>query len=53
MEARLTSADLVILGGLNEGTWPEAADPGPWLNRAMRDALGLPPPERKTRLAAP
>jgi ATP-dependent helicase/nuclease subunit B len=51
MEARLTTADLVILGGLNEGTWPEAADPGPWLNRAMREALGLPPPERKTRLA--
>jgi ATP-dependent helicase/nuclease subunit B len=51
MEARLTSADLVILAGLNEGTWPEAVDPGPWLNRAMRDALGLPPPERKTRLA--
>ncbi|HEY7646093.1 MAG TPA: double-strand break repair protein AddB [Hyphomicrobiales bacterium] len=52
MEARLTSADLVILAGLNEGVWPEAADPGPWLNRTMRDALGLPPPERRTRLAA-
>jgi ATP-dependent helicase/nuclease subunit B len=51
MEARLTSADLVIIAGLNEGTWPETADPGPWLNRAMREALGLPPPERKTRLA--
>jgi ATP-dependent helicase/nuclease subunit B len=52
MEARLTSADLVILAGLNEGVWPEPADPGPWLNRAMRAALGFPPPERKTRLAA-
>jgi ATP-dependent helicase/nuclease subunit B len=52
MEARLTSADLIIVAGLNEGSWPEAADPGPWLNRAMRDALGLPPPERRTRLAA-
>jgi ATP-dependent helicase/nuclease subunit B len=52
MEARLTSADLVILAGLNEGVWPEPADPGPWLNRAMRTALGFPPPERKTRLAA-
>ncbi len=51
MEARLTSADLVILAGLNEGTWPQAADPGPWLNRATREALGLPPPERTTRLA--
>jgi len=52
MDARLTSADLVILAGLNEGAWPQSPDPGPWLNRAMRDALGLPPPERKTRLAA-
>ncbi len=52
MEARLTSADLVIVAGLNDGTWPEAADPGPWLNRAMREALGLSPPERRTRLAA-
>ncbi|WP_170936944.1 MULTISPECIES: double-strand break repair protein AddB [Rhodomicrobium] len=52
MEARLTSADLVVIAGMNEGVWPEAADPGPWLNRAMREALGLPPPERRTRLAA-
>jgi ATP-dependent helicase/nuclease subunit B len=52
MEARLTCADIVILAGLNEGVWPEPADPGPWLNRAMRAALGFPPPERKTRLAA-
>ena len=52
MEARLTSADLVIIAGLNEGTWPEAADPGPWLNRSMRAALGLPSPERRIRLAA-
>lgn len=52
MEARLTSADLVVIAGLNEGTWPEAADPGPWLNRSMRAALGLPSPERRIRLAA-
>ncbi len=52
MEARLTCADLVIIAGLNEGTWPEAADPGPWLNRSMRAALGLPSPERRIRLAA-
>lgn len=50
-EARLAAADTVIIAGLNEGCWPEAPDPGPWLNRAMRDALGLPPPERYTALA--
>jgi ATP-dependent helicase/nuclease subunit B len=51
-EARLTSADTIIIAGLNEGAWPAAADSGPWLNRAMRDALGLPPAERQTALAA-
>ena len=44
-EARLQQPDLVILGALNEGTWPKAADPGAWLNRPMRAKLGLPSPE--------
>ena len=44
-EARLQQPDLVILGSLNEGTWPAAADPGAWLNRPMRAKLGLPAPE--------
>jgi ATP-dependent helicase/nuclease subunit B len=46
-EARLQQPDIVVLGSLNEGTWPEATDPGPWLNRPMRQALGLPSPEEK------
>ncbi len=46
-EARLQQPDVVVLGGLNEGSWPEAADPGPWLNRPMRNALGLPQPEER------
>ena len=44
-EARLQQPDLVILGSLNEGIWPAAADPGAWLNRPMRAELGLPAPE--------
>lgn len=44
-EARLQQADLVILGSLNETTWPEAVDTGSWLNRPMRAELGLPQPE--------
>jgi ATP-dependent helicase/nuclease subunit B len=44
-EARLQQPDVVILGSLNEGTWPATADPGPWLNRPMRQQLGLPAPE--------
>ena len=43
---------MVILGSLNEGTWPQAADPGPWLNRPMRQALGLPAPEERIGDAA-
>ncbi len=39
-EARLQQPDVVILGSLNEGTWPQAADPGPWLNRPMRADAG-------------
>ena len=35
----------VILGGLNEGTWPRLPDPGPWLNRPMRDVFGMQQPE--------
>ncbi len=51
-EARLQQTDLVILGSLNEGTWPQAADPGPWLNRPMRASLNLPSPEEKIGHAA-
>ena len=39
-EARLQQGDLVMLGALNEGTWPQAADPGPWLSRPMRAGAG-------------
>lgn len=52
VEARLQSVDLIILAGLNEGVWPEDADPGPWMSRGMKMAVGLEPPERKVGLAA-
>jgi ATP-dependent helicase/nuclease subunit B len=52
LEARVQGADLVILGGLNDGTWPEAPPPDPWLNRAMRHTAGLLLPERRVGLAA-
>ena len=51
-EARLQQPDVLILGSLNEGTWPEAADPGAWLNRPMREELGLPSPEVEIGRAA-
>lgn len=45
LEARLQQADRIILGGLNEGTWPPQAKEDPWLSRPMRQALGLSAPE--------
>lgn len=52
MEARLQRADLVILGGLNEGTWPPQTDTGPWMSRPMMAGLGLAQPERQIGLTA-
>ena len=52
LEARVDSADLVILGGLNEGTWPGTPKPDPWLNRALRHQAGLLLPERQIGLSA-
>ncbi|MDA1098963.1 MAG: double-strand break repair protein AddB [Proteobacteria bacterium] len=52
LEARLQQSDLVLLGGLNEGTWPAAADADAWLSRPMAARLGLPAPERRIGLAA-
>ncbi len=51
IEARLYSADKVILGGLNEGTWPALPDHDPWMSRAMRSDFGLPALERELGLA--
>jgi ATP-dependent helicase/nuclease subunit B len=52
LEARLLHFDFVVLGGLNEGTWPAAATADPWFSRPMRATLGLEQPERAMGLAA-
>lgn len=52
LEARLQRADLLVLGGLNEGTWPPEARPGPWMSRPMQKDFGLPLPERRVGLTA-
>ena len=51
-EARIQGAGLVILGGLNEGAWPETPAADPWLNRRLRRDAGLLLPERKVGLSA-
>lgn len=52
IEARVMGADLVILGGLNEQSWPDAPPADPWLNRRMRQQAGLLLPERRIGLSA-
>ncbi|MFN3658249.1 MAG: double-strand break repair protein AddB [Pseudolabrys sp.] len=52
LEARLQRIDRLILGGLNEGTWPPETRSDPWLSRPMRRDLGLDPPERRIGLSA-
>ena len=52
LEARVQGADVIILAGLNEGSWPEVPTPDPWLNRDMRRQMGLLLPDRRIGLSA-
>ncbi|MCB2106264.1 MAG: double-strand break repair protein AddB [Rhodobacteraceae bacterium] len=52
LEARLQHFDTVVLGSLNEGTWPAKAALDPWMSRPMRRNFGLASPERRIGLAA-
>nr|WP_205789924.1 double-strand break repair protein AddB [Microvirga makkahensis] len=47
LEARLLTVDRVVLGGLDEGTWPPRTVTDAFLNRPMRARVGLMPPERR------
>ncbi|RCW20397.1 ATP-dependent helicase/nuclease subunit B [Ciceribacter lividus] len=47
LEARLQSVDTLILGGLNEGSWPGQTTNNPFLSRVMKAEIGLEPPERR------
>jgi ATP-dependent helicase/nuclease subunit B len=52
LEARLQSVGRIVLGGLNEGTWPPDTRSDPWLSRPMRLDLGLNLPELRVGLSA-
>jgi len=52
LEARLQRADLMILAGLNEGSWPQLPQPDAWLAPRIRANLGLPGLERRVGLSA-
>jgi ATP-dependent helicase/nuclease subunit B len=52
IEARLMSADLMILGGLNENSWPPKPASDPWFSQSMRKNFGLPDHERRVGLSS-
>ncbi len=52
IEARLQTADLFVLGGLNEGAWPGTPAPDPWLAPRVRAELGLPGLDARIGVAA-
>jgi len=52
IEARLQHADLMVLGGLNEGSWPGIPAPDPWLAPRVRVELGLPGLDYRIGVAA-
>ena len=52
LEARLQNIDRIVLGALNEDTWPPETRSDAWLSRPMRRDLGLDPPERRIGLSA-
>lgn len=52
LEARLMDVDRVVIGGLNEGSWPGDIKGDAWLSRPMRAGMKLEPPERRIGLAA-
>lgn len=52
LEARMQRADIVICAGLNETTWPQIAQPDPWLAPAIRRQLGLATLDRNIGLSA-
>jgi len=52
VEARLQQADLLVLGGLNEGSWPGSAEHDPWMSRQMRRDFRIAVPERAVGIAA-
>lgn len=52
LEARLMSVDTLVIGGLNEGSWPRRAEADRFMSRLMKTGLDLEPPERRIGQAA-
>ncbi|WP_274423497.1 double-strand break repair protein AddB [Chelativorans sp. YIM 93263] len=52
LEARLQTVDTLVLGGLNEGSWPQVPASDRFMSRLMKGEMQLEPPERRIGLAA-
>ncbi len=52
LEARLTHADRIIMGGLNEGSWTPNNNHDPWMSKLMRKRFGLPSVDQAIGIAA-
>jgi ATP-dependent helicase/nuclease subunit B len=52
LEARLQTVDTLVIGGLNEGSWPRKAEADRFMSRLMKSGLDLEPPERRIGQAA-
>ena len=52
LEARLQTADRLILAGLNEGVWPEQPPADAFLPRVFRSKIGLSDPDERIGLSA-
>ncbi len=52
LEARLQTADRIILAGLNEGVWPAQPPADAFLPRVLRKKIGLSDPDERIGLSA-
>ncbi|WP_208441287.1 double-strand break repair protein AddB [Bartonella raoultii] len=52
LESRLQTVDTVVIGGLNEGSWPITTRNDAFLSRPMKMMLTLEPPEKRIGLSA-
>ncbi|EJF80175.1 double-strand break repair protein AddB [Bartonella sp. DB5-6] len=52
LESRLQTVDTVVIGGLNEGSWPITTHNDAFLSRPMKMMLTLEPPEQHIGLSA-
>ncbi len=52
IEARFNTFDRVIIGGMNEGIWPQKIKTDPFMSRTMKKDFGLPASEKSVGITA-